>query len=97
METEMERLAKLEERAKSNSHRLDAVEKRQDSLDELVSAVATVKTEQGHIQDDVKEIKDDVKELTGKPAKRWEGVVDKLILAIVAAVAAYLLGRLGLG
>jgi predicted nuclease with TOPRIM domain len=97
METEMERLAKLEERAKSNSHRLDAVEKRQDSLDELVSAVATVKTEQGHIQDDVKEIKDDVKELTGKPAKRWESIVDKLILAVVAAVAAYLLGRLGLG
>jgi hypothetical protein len=87
----------LEERAKSNSHRLDAVEKRQDSLDELVSAVATVKTEQGHIQADVQEIKTDVKELTGKPGKRWDGVVDKVIWAIVGGVIAFMLVKIGMG
>lgn len=31
-----------------------------------------------------------------KPAKRWDGVVDKLILLIVAAVAGFLLAKFGL-
>ena len=33
------RLTEVEERSKSNSHRLDDVEKRQDDLEELVSTV----------------------------------------------------------
>jgi len=31
-----------------------------------------------------------------KPRKRWDGVVDKIIWAVLAAVIAFLLGRLGL-
>ena len=36
------------------------------------------------------------KELAEKPAKRWEGIVDKAIWAVCAAVIAFLLGRVGL-
>lgn len=32
----------------------------------------------------------------GKPGKRWDGLVDKAIWAVCAAVIAFLLGRLGL-
>ena len=34
--------------------------------------------------------------LEAKPGKRWEGLADKAIWAVVAAVIAFLLGRIGL-
>lgn len=34
--------------------------------------------------------------LESKPGKRWDGLVDKAIWAVVAAVIAFLLGRFGL-
>ena len=43
MELKIEhRLTEVEERAKSNSHRLDEVEKKQDNLDKIVSTVAVL-------------------------------------------------------
>lgn len=91
-----ERLSKVEERSKSNSHRLDEVEKRQDNLDDLVSSVSILATKQEHVESDVKEIKADVKTLTDKPGKRWDAIVDKIVWAVLAAVIAFLLGRVGL-
>lgn len=84
------RLTAVEDRAKSNTHRLEDVEKRQDNLDELVASVAVFAKEQEHIQQDVKEIKADVKALTDKPAKRWEGLVDKVLLVLAGAFVAWL-------
>lgn len=80
-----ERLVEVDARSKSNSHRLDDIEKRQDDLDGLVASMAVFAKEQEHIQQDVKEIKNDVKALTDKPAKRWDIMMDKLIAAAVGA------------
>ena len=91
-ELEMEhRVTAVEKLAGSNRHRLDDIEKRQDNLDELVASVAVFAKEQEHIQADVKEIKADVKALTAKPAKRWDGLVDKLLAALVGAFVAWVL------
>ena len=90
------RLTEVEQRSKSNSKRLEDVEKRQDNLDNLVSSVAIIAKEQDHIKSDVTEIKTDVKALTEKPAKRWDDMVDKTVWAVLAAVIAYYLGGLGL-
>jgi predicted nucleic acid-binding Zn-ribbon protein len=90
------RLTEVEERSKSNTHRLDAVEKRQDDLDELVSTVKVLAVREETVEKDVKEIKDDVKSLTGKPAKRWDALVDKTLWAVIAAVIGFLLARIGL-
>lgn len=84
------RLTAVEDRAKSNTHRLEDVEKRQDNLDELVASVAVFAKEQEHIQQDVQEIKADVKALTDKPGKRWEGLVDKVLLVLAGAFVAWL-------
>ena len=90
-ELEMEhRVTAVEKLAGSNRHRLDDIEKRQDNLDELVAAVAAFAKEQEHIQADVKEIKADVKALTDKPAKRWESLVDKLLLVAAGAFLGWL-------
>ena len=90
------RLTEVESRSKSNAHRLDAVEERQDNLDELVGTVKALAVREENMENDVKEIKTDVKSLTGKPAQRWESFVDKVLWAVAAAVIAFLLAKVGL-
>lgn len=94
MEREFEhRLTEVEERSKSNTHRLDCMEKRQDEMDKLVTSVATLANEQTHIKKDVEEIKTGVQTLTEKPGKRWDAIVDKAIWAILAAAIGLLIGN----
>lgn len=90
------RLTEVEERAKSNTHRLDEMEKRQDNLDELVSTVKVLAFREEKVEKDVSEIKSDVKILTNKPAKRWESLVEKIILTVAAAVVGFILAQIGL-
>ena len=90
------RLTEVEERSKSNTHRLDELEKRQDDLDELVSVVKVLAVREEAVENDVKEIKADVKILTSKPAERWDSLVDKAIWAVAGAVLAYILAQIGL-
>ena len=90
-ELQMEhRVTAVEKLAGSNRHRIDDMEKRQDNLDELVKSVALFAQEQEYIKEDVKEIKADVKALTDKPAKRWESLVDKLLLVAAGAFLGWL-------
>lgn len=96
-ETNLEhRLTEVEDRSKSNSHRLNEMEKRQDNLDELVGTVKVLADREERVEDDVKEIKSDVKSLTGKPAQRWESLVTQIITIVVAAVAGFILAKIGL-
>ena len=90
------RLTEVEAKAKSNAHRLDEVEKKQDDLSELVGTVKVLATKEAQVEADVKEIKDDVKILTSKPAKKWELIVTEGIKIFVAAVLGFLLARFGL-
>jgi len=97
MEREFEhRLTEVEARSKSNTHRLEEVEKRQDNLDTMAAAVSVLAEREKRVEHDVKEIKADVKTLTDKPAKRYDSLVDKVIWAVLAAVIAFILGRVGL-
>ena len=90
------RLTACEERSRSNTHRLEEVEKRQDSLDELVGTVKVLAVREQTVENDVKEIKSDVKSLTNKPAQKWENMTEKVVLLIVSAVVGFLLARIGL-
>ena len=90
------RLTKVEQRTKSNTNRLDELEKRQGDLEVLASSVSALAVKQKDMEDDVKEIKADVKTLAAKPGKRWESIADKAVWAVLAAVIAFLLGRIGL-
>lgn len=91
------KVAELEQRCKSNTHRIDKMEQRQDNLDKLVSSVASLAQEQEHIKEDVTEIKCDVKSLKEKPAKRWEAIVEKAILVVLSGLIGFLMSRLGIG
>lgn len=90
------RLTEVEERSKSNTHRLDEIEKRQDDLEELTSTVKVLAVREEAVENDVKEIKSDVKSLTNKPGQRWDSLVDKIILTVAAAIVGFILAKFGL-
>ena len=97
MEKEIEhRLTEVEARSKSNKHRLDEVETRQNDLDKLVSTVAVLAEREKNVESNVEEIKDDVKSLKSKPGKRWASRVTQIITILVAAVAGFVLAKIGL-
>lgn len=89
-------LAKLEQRCRSNTHRIDDLEKRQNNLDKLVSRMDVMANEQEHIKTDVGEIKSSVRTLVDKPGKRWDSIVDKLIWLVVSGGIGFLLAVVGL-
>lgn len=85
-----ERLVEVEQRSKSNTHRLDAVEKNQEALNSIATSVAVMAEQQKNISEKVDTIDDKVSTLEGKPGKRWESLVDKLLFSVAGAVLAWL-------
>lgn len=97
MEREFEhRLTAVEDRSKSNQHRLDEMEKRQADLEELTSTVKVLAVREENVETDVKEIKNDVKILTSKPGQRWERIVETIITVAVSALVGFLLAKFGI-
>ena len=97
MEVQIEhRLTEVEDRSKSNQHRLDELEKRQDNLDDLVSTVKVLAVREETVENDVKEIKEDVKSLTSKPGQMWDSLVKQIVTALVAALVGFILAQIGI-
>lgn len=87
-EVELEhRLSIVEDRAKSNTRRLDGFEKKQSEMSDLVKSVATIAQKQVDMEGDVREVKSDIKSLLAVPAERWKTVVTAIITAVVGALA----------
>ena len=89
-------LAETSARSKSNQHRLDRVEKRQSELGELVASVSAIATEQTAMRDNISEIKTDIKEIKEKPSRRWDAVVDKVVMTFLGGVLLYIMSKIGL-
>ena len=81
--TTEERVTEVEQRAKSNSHRIDEMQSDLKNLTELTASVKVLATKQENVESDVREIKTDVKALTEKPGKRWWQ--DELYESLLAA------------
>lgn len=92
-----ERLAAYEEGLKSCKRRLDAVEKQQEAIHELAGSIKVMASEQKHQTEAINRLECKVDVLETKPAKRWDGLVDKLIWGIVGAVLAFMLAQIGIG
>ena len=92
-----QRLTAVEERSKSNSHRLEALEKQTEAVNRLATSVSVMAERVENTGEKVDGLCTDVKELKAEPGKRWKGVVEKAIYIVVAAVVGYILAGLGLG
>lgn len=78
------------------SQRVEAIEKRQKDMEELISSVAVLAQRMGTVEGSVSEIRGNVRTLMDKPGKRWDSVVEKVLLVVVGAVAAWIMAKLGI-
>lgn len=91
------RLSAVEQRSKSNSHRLDAVEKNTEAVNHLATSVAVMAERMEITGDEVDGLCSDVQDLKAEPGKRWKFVVEKAVYIAVSAVMGYILAKFGLG
>lgn len=86
----------MDERFNCLSQRVEAMEKRQKDMEDLISSVAVLAQRMGTVERNISEVTVNVRTLMEKPAKRWDGVVEKAILVVVGAVVAWLLTKVGI-
>lgn len=96
-------VAEIDQRSKSNTHRLNEMGEKIDTLQRLTTAVEVMAMEQKHQTETMEEIKTDVTNLgqkvdiiEKKPGKRWDSMVGYVLSALAAGMIAFLLGRIGL-
>lgn len=80
------RLTENDERLYACAKRLEEVERRQDALDKLVTAVEVLAVRQESVEGNVKEIRNAVQSITEKPGKRWEALADRVLYLLLGAV-----------
>ena len=90
-----ERLAKVEQRAASNTHRLDDLEEQTKLMHDMNKNIALIARDTKDTKEDVKGLKYDVEEIKSKPNKLLDSLTDKslgyIITAILAATMALIL------
>ena len=90
------RLTQVEQRAKSNTHRLEKLEESTEAINRLATSMEVMVSKQEQVAETVEKLDGKVTALEEKPAKRVDGLVDKIIWAVCGAVLTFLLARLGL-
>lgn len=91
------KLAEVDSRSHSNTHRIDALENDQKTTMELALSMKAMATEQWNMKEDLGEVKADVKTLTEKSGKRWDGLIEKVIWLIIGGVLAFAMAQAGIG
>ena len=96
------KLAEVDARGKSNTHRLDEMDDKVDTLQRLTTAVEVMAAEQKHQSETMTEIKNDVTALgqkvdtiEKKPGKRWDNMVWEVLkwgVLLLLGLAAVKLG-----
>lgn len=90
------KIAEIEARSKSNTHRIDDLEEDNRALHTLATSVEVLATKQDTIESTVQEIKTDVKELKAVPGSKWEALVKAVLTAIVAGLVGFALAHAGI-
>lgn len=90
------KIAEIDQRSKSNSHRIDELEDGQKTLTRLATSIEVMATKQEVMNTTLTKLDGKVEQLEQKPGKKWDGLVEKAVWAIVAAAIAYALAQIGL-
>ena len=90
------KIAEIEARSKSNTHRINDLEEDNRALHALATSVEVLATKQDTIESTVQEIKTDVKELKAVPGSKWEALVKAALTAIVAGLVGFALAHAGI-
>ena len=90
------RLADVENRSKSNTRRLEKLEESTEAINKLATSVQVMATKQDGMAETLERLDTKVECIEAKPGKRWDSIVEKIILAVVAALVGAGLAHFGL-
>ena len=78
------KLTETEQRARSNTHRIEKLEQQQKDLNKLVTAVEVLASRE-------KGVETDVKTITQKGGKRWDAMIDRVLYVLIGAAISLLM------
>lgn len=80
-------IAENTQRSKSNSHRIDALEKNEELLNKMVTALEVMATQQKNVAEKVERIDSKVTRLEQAPIKKIWTLIGYLVAALCSAAA----------
>lgn len=83
------RLTVAEDRSLRNEGRIKKLEGEHEALHQLATSVAVMAEQLKTMNDNVDTLSEKVDALEDKPAKRWEGLLDKVLFAAAGAFVAW--------
>ena len=89
-------LQETKDRSLRNEGRIKKLESENAVLHQLATSVAVMAEQLKTMNNSVATLTGEVEELKDKPGKRWEGLVDKIIWAVAAALIGFALAKFGL-
>ncbi|MBQ8892569.1 MAG: hypothetical protein IJ068_06885 [Bacilli bacterium] len=93
---EIKQLTETTERSKSNSKRLDGLEKRVEDIHSLTISVKELATELKNMREDMNKIDDRVVEIEKKPSKKLDSIWGYIVSAVVSGLIVFIFTKLGM-
>lgn len=93
---ELERLVETEQRSKSNTKRLDNLEKRVEDIHSLTLSVKEMATEVKIMRQDMNKMDGRIIAIEERPTKKLDLIWGYIVSAIIGGVIGYILLKLGL-
>ena len=91
-----QKLAELDAQVKSSTERLSKLEALTEVVHELATTMKLMAEKQERTAEVVERLDSKITNIEQEPAKRWKAVVDKIIMAVVAALVGFALAKLGI-
>jgi uncharacterized protein HemX len=95
-ETLAEKVQELKTLTAMQENRIEKLESEYEAIHQLATSVAVMAKELETMNANIDSMNKKVDALEGKSGKRWDGIVDKVVWAVLAAVLAFFLAKLGL-
>lgn len=91
------RVTETEERSKSNTKRIDKLEKVMESIQNLAQSMERMTLQQQQMGESLNKLTGDVETMKAEPGKKWRFVVEKALYFVVGGIMAVILAKVGLG
>lgn len=92
----IEKVAHLEERAKSNTRRLDEHDNRIDSLEKTYSIMEKMDYRMGKVETAIDNIDKKLDDKQEEKGKKWDKLIDYIFYAVLGVLLGYIAIELGL-
>ena len=96
------KITEVEQRSKSNTKRIDRLEEANEALTNLTSSVRELVIKQNYTKESIDKLDKRVSgigiridNIEQKPAKRWDNIVEKIILTIIALLIGFIFAKIG--